>query len=162
MTPQPHSPPAQARSFHRILVATDFYPGSKRAFRKALELARDLGAELRLLHVWAVPQTRAVFFISISPESRATVRQRHRAKTRRRFEDFLRGEALEGVRWSTHFLEGRPHEEIVRYAEQEGIDLIVVGERPETRAQHLLQHLAFESVGERVRRTAPCPVLTVR
>ena len=50
----------------------------------------------------------------------------------------------------------------MRYARQEGVDVIVLGERPETRGQHLLQHLAFESVGERVRRTAPCPVLTVR
>lgn len=159
---QTHMPRETARSFRRILVATDFAPSSKRAFRKALALAKDLGAELRLLHVWSVPSSRAVFFISITPESREALRSRHQRKTQRRFHDFLRGEDVGGIELATAFREGLPHEEIVAYAEQEAVDLVVVGERPETRAQHLLQHLAFESVGERVRRTSPCPVLTVR
>lgn len=157
---EPKTPPL--RSFHRILVATDLTPTSKRAFRKGLALARDVEAPLILAHVWTVPPARSVFFISIDPRSMAAVRTRHRDKVARRFEDYLRGEDLEGMTVETVFLEGIPHREIVRYAAREGVDLIVVGERVETRAQHLLQHLAFESVGERVRRTAPCAVLTVR
>lgn len=149
-------------SFHQILVGTDFSPPSKRAFRKALALARDLGAAIHLLHVWSAPQTRSVFFITMSQDARDLIRVRLRAKIRRRFEDFLRGEDLGGIELRTAFREGRPHEEIVSYAAGHRIDLIVVGERSETKAQHLLQHLVFESVGERVRRESPCCVLTVR
>jgi nucleotide-binding universal stress UspA family protein len=51
-----------------------------------------------------------------------------------------------------------PSEEIVRYAGQEGIDLIVMGTHGRVKVAHLL----MGSVAEKVVRTAPCPVLTVR
>ncbi|GAB6064878.1 universal stress protein [Deferrisoma palaeochoriense] len=149
-------------AFRRIVATTDFSPGSKRALRRAIALARDLGAELHLVHVACQPDLRSVFFVKVDEASRARLCERATRKARRRLDDFLRGEELWGVRLVRAVLTGRPAEEIVGYAASCGADLIVVGERPETRGQHLLQHLAFESVGERVRRTAPCSVLTVR
>lgn len=154
--------PAVTRSFRRILVATNFSPRSKRAFHKALDLARDLGAELHLLHVHSVPAPKPLFFISMPAENHRRLSERATSRARRRFEDFLRGEALGGVPLTTALREGQPHREILAYAAEAGLDLVVVGERPESRAQHVLQHLVFESVGERVRRESPCPVLTVR
>ena len=47
---------------------------------------------------------------------------------------------------------------IVDYARDNGIDLIVIG----THGRGPLKHLVMGSVAERVVRTAPCPVLTVR
>ena len=47
---------------------------------------------------------------------------------------------------------------IVAYAREKDIDLIVVG----THGRGLAAHLLMGSVAERVVRTAPCPVLTVR
>ena len=149
-------------AFRRILATTDFTPGAKRAFRTALALARELGAELHVLHVAPQPRMRSVFFVTITGEAREQIWRRIERKARRKMQDFLRGEDLEGLRWVAAVRAGQPSEEIVRYAREEGVDVIVLGERPETRGQHILQHLAFESVGERVRRTAACPVLTVR
>jgi len=51
-----------------------------------------------------------------------------------------------------------PAESIVQYAKEYAIDLIVMG----TRGNRALAHLLMGSVAERVVRTAPCPVLTVR
>jgi nucleotide-binding universal stress UspA family protein len=51
-----------------------------------------------------------------------------------------------------------PAEEIVRYAEEEKVDLIVMGTHGRVKVAHLL----MGSVAEKVVRTAPCPVLTVR
>jgi len=51
-----------------------------------------------------------------------------------------------------------PADEIVKYAESEGIDLIVMG----THGRPGLAHLLMGSVAEKVVRTAPCPVLTLR
>jgi nucleotide-binding universal stress UspA family protein len=51
-----------------------------------------------------------------------------------------------------------PAERIVHYAKEHGIDLIVIG----THGRRALAHLLMGSVAERVVRTAPCPVLTVR
>ena len=49
-------------------------------------------------------------------------------------------------------------ETIVQYAKDHAIDLIVMG----THGRRALEHLLMGSVAERVVRTAPCPVLTVR
>jgi K+-sensing histidine kinase KdpD len=52
---------------------------------------------------------------------------------------------------------GAPAAEIVRYAERNRIDLIVVG----THGRSGVTRALLGSVAERVVRTAPCPVLTV-
>ena len=49
-------------------------------------------------------------------------------------------------------------EAIVEYAKTHNIDIIVMG----THGRRALAHLLMGSVAERVVRTAPCPVLTVR
>jgi nucleotide-binding universal stress UspA family protein len=51
-----------------------------------------------------------------------------------------------------------PHDEIIRYANDEDIDLIVMG----THGRGGLARLLMGSVAEKVVRTARCPVLTVR
>ena len=53
---------------------------------------------------------------------------------------------------------GDPVFQIVEYARLESIDLIVMG----THGRSGVAHLFLGSVAERVVRTAPCPVLTVR
>jgi nucleotide-binding universal stress UspA family protein len=53
---------------------------------------------------------------------------------------------------------GVPHEEIVKTAGAEGIDYVVMG----THGRGALDRLFLGSVAERVVRTAPCPVVTVR
>ena len=62
------------------------------------------------------------------------------------------------IRWVTRVVIGRPAGEIVRVAGDEKADLIVMG----TLGLTGLQHLLVGSVTEKVVRTAPCPVLTVR
>jgi nucleotide-binding universal stress UspA family protein len=52
---------------------------------------------------------------------------------------------------------GVPFLEIIRYAKEQDIDLIVVG----THGRSGLSHVLLGSVAERVVRKAPCPVLTV-
>ena len=55
-------------------------------------------------------------------------------------------------------LHGVPYEEIINYAEQENIDMIVIG----TAGHSGLERFIFGSTAERVVRRAPCAVLTVR
>jgi nucleotide-binding universal stress UspA family protein len=54
--------------------------------------------------------------------------------------------------------EGSPFVEIVRYAREEHIDLIVMG----THGRGPIAHMLLGSVAEQVLRKAPCPVLVVR
>ena len=55
-------------------------------------------------------------------------------------------------------LNGIPYEEISRFAEENKIDLIVIG----THGRTGLDRMLFGSTAEQVVRHAPCPVLTVR
>ncbi len=52
---------------------------------------------------------------------------------------------------------GDPAEEIMRYAETEGVDLIVMG----THGRKGLERIIFGSVAEQVVKNAPVPVLVV-
>jgi nucleotide-binding universal stress UspA family protein len=62
------------------------------------------------------------------------------------------------VGFAVEYRHGLPHEEIVRYAAERSIDLIVMG----THGRRGLAHALLGSVAEKVVRTAPCPVLTIR
>ena len=55
-------------------------------------------------------------------------------------------------------LSGDPATEIVRYSQDAGMNLIVMG----THGRTGLQHVMIGSVAEKVVRRAPCAVLTVR
>jgi len=61
-----------------------------------------------------------------------------------------------GVR--TKIVIGRPFVEIVQYAKDEAIDMIIIA----THGRSGLQHVLMGSVVDRVVRKAPCPVLVVR
>ena len=54
--------------------------------------------------------------------------------------------------------QGKPSAEIVRMAQEEGVDMIVLG----THGKGMLDKAIFGSTTERVVRRAPCPVLTCR
>jgi nucleotide-binding universal stress UspA family protein len=64
----------------------------------------------------------------------------------------------DGVNLETVILEGKPAAEIVRFAGEKGIDLIVIG----TQGKRGLERLLLGSVAEQVIRTAPCKVLVVK
>ena len=63
-----------------------------------------------------------------------------------------------GVACETAVLHGHPHEVIVEYTEEHGVDLVVMG----THGRHGVQRFLLGSVTERVVRSSPMPVLTVR
>ena len=58
---------------------------------------------------------------------------------------------------ATHLLVGKPYAEIIRYAEINEIDLIVLG----IRGHGMVEDILMGSTTDRVIRRAPCPVLSV-
>ena len=132
-----------------ILVATDFGPASDAALTYGRALAQQFGARLHLLHA------------AENDFLRATVTDRHvlRAAVARQLEERLTADDRE-LRSAHAVMEtsDQPAAAIVNYASGAGIDLIIMGTHGRTGVSHLL----VGSVAERVVRTAPCPVLTVR
>ncbi len=122
----------------------------------AVDLARRLGAELILLHAYPIPgYTFPDGSVVASPkmmDELADQAERHLADWKRD------AEAAGLARVSTAKAIGEPAAEIVAYAEEQGVDLLVMG----THGRTGLQHALLGSIAERVVRRARCPVLTVR
>jgi universal stress protein A len=78
------------------------------------------------------------------------------AQARARLQELLPEAARKDVMVAVQV--GSPFQEIVRYAVEQAIDLIVIG----THGRGPIGHMLLGSVAEKVVRKAPCPVLTVR
>ena len=134
---------------NNVLVAVTFDEASNAALAYARSLAKNFGARLHVLHVM-----ENLFLRPMANDPRAI-----EAGITRRLLDTLTDEdrsalhAVPVIRKSDE-----PAEEIVKYAQAEGVDLIVMG----THGRPGLAHLLMGSVAEKVVRTAPCPVLTIR
>ena len=140
-----------------ILVATDFSEPSDAALAYGRELAFTFGAKLVIAHV-----ADRVFafgggdgFVFIDPD----LQRNMEAGDRRQLEALISDEDREQLRAEAVVLtDSSPAQAINTYAKDAGVDLIVMG----THGRGAVTHLLMGSVAERVVRTAPCPVLTVR
>jgi len=141
----------------RILVPTDFSKFSQVALDYAAALAERFAAEIHLLHV---VQDLAVFLpeaVAAAPPVVAPVEQ-FTAAARTALERVVKEMSLPNLTVHQEVREGTPFYEIIRYAKEARIRLIVMG----THGHTGLVHALLGSVTERVVRKAPCPVLTVR
>lgn len=141
-----------------ILVATDFGPASDNALRYGRELARCFGAALQVLHVTENIFVRAMDgygYAAVGPEVQHTIERAGREQTEALLSDDDRRE-LRAL--AVTMTSNSPAAAIVEHAKTNGVDLIVLG----THGRGAVAHLFMGSVAERVVRTAPCPVLTVR
>ena len=137
--------------YNRILVATDGSDNAQRATRHALDLARQYGAEL---HAVYVIETRTGYDNAIvDPE---IVRQNLREEG----EEALTTVGTEGeldVSVVTAVREGIPHEELLSYIEDQGIDLVVMG----AKGRSAFKTILLGSTTEALLRADQVPVLVV-
>ena len=133
----------------QILVATDFGEASEVALTYGRALAHTFGASLHLVHVMENPFLRST---AADPAALKAAAARHLGE---RLTDHDRAALHANAVLETS---DNPADEIVKYAKTHTIDLIVMG----THGRGAVAQLLVGSVAERVVRTAPCPVLTVR
>lgn len=139
----------------RILVPLDFSATSRRALDHAVQVALRFGASIHLIHVCNQPATMvaAMNSYSLSPSEwgreLAVNAETQLTEIARR---------VKGVRVSSEVRFGRPAPTIVEAAISQHADLIVMG----THGHGALMGVVLGSVAERVVKSAPCPVLTVR
>jgi universal stress protein A len=139
----------------KVLVPTDFSDCSDAAVKYGRAFARAFHASFHLLHIIQDPYTQP-WAAEAFPAPLNDLLEQWQAQARKRLLESLneadRAAAIVDVRI------GSPYLEIVRYAEEQQIDLIVLG----THGRGPLGHVLLGSVAEKVVRKAPCPVLTVR
>jgi nucleotide-binding universal stress UspA family protein len=143
---------------NQILVPTDFSPTSDLALDYAREIAQRFGASLHLLHVLEDPFVHGPFASDLFIDERADVRRAILDDARARLARRVRRREGEVAAASAEIVSGHSAETIVTHAHELGADLIVMG----THGRTGLAHLLIGSVAERVFRTSPCPVMTVR
>lgn len=139
----------------KILLPTDFSEGSKNALAYAKELARQYDAGIYLLHViYDIAQGTGLHVPHVNLDKLYTEIELAARKELERFGL----EELRGFNVQREVLRGVPYEEIVKFAEKNQIDLIVIG----THGRRGIEKVFFGSTAEQVVRKAPCAVLTVR
>jgi nucleotide-binding universal stress UspA family protein len=145
--------------FTRILVPTDFSATSDAALEYARTVAERFGASLHLLHVVEDPFAHGRFngemYIG---EPFADLRTALMQEGEKQLASRLLPDDRSKFRATAEVVFGNGLRTITEYAAERGIDLIVMG----THGRTGLVHAVMGSVAERVVRTAPCPVLTVR
>jgi nucleotide-binding universal stress UspA family protein len=133
----------------------DFSPATPHAVVPAASLATEYGGDLHLVHVLNFPYPHLE---SVAPSFDL---QRYYLEMEEEAEKRLSGLVDEDSRKYAntfeHVLRGVPYEEIVRFAEDRDVDMIVMPTHGRTGIDRLL----YGSVAEKVVRMADCPVLTV-
>jgi len=136
--------------FDSVVIATDGSRSVERAVAVALDLADRFEATVHALYVVdagdveAAPATvRDAFRTALEERGQQAIDDVERAAS---------GEVVPVVR------EGRPPQVISDYAREHDVDLVAMG----TRGRHGENRFLIGSVAERVVRTCPVPVLTVR
>jgi nucleotide-binding universal stress UspA family protein len=144
--------------FRSIVVGTDGSQTASEAVRQAVELAKDIGAKIRLVSAYEpVPASR------LREEKRDAPEDLQWMVNPREEVDTTLSEAADivkeaGIDVETFARQGDPADAILDVAEETDADLIVVGNKGMTGAKRFL----LGSVPNRVSHHAPCSVLIIR
>jgi universal stress protein A len=141
-------------SWNKICCAVDFAEPSRRALEVACDLARRLGADLTLVHVFEDPRV-----VGDSLASPPELYDQMAGETERNIASWRNDAArLSDRPVHSNVLTGRSAEALVQYFQTHDYDLVVMA----SHGRRGLQRLVLGSVAERVVREAGCPVLVVR
>jgi nucleotide-binding universal stress UspA family protein len=140
----------------KILFPTDFSEGSAQALQYAVDMTRRYGAKLYLLHViYEISEGIGWYIPHMSMDELYKDIEKGAKKELEKFgvEELS---SLKDIEYRT--VMGTPHKEIIKFANDNKIDLIIIG----THGRKGIDKIIFGSTAEHVVRYAPCPVLTVR
>jgi nucleotide-binding universal stress UspA family protein len=145
-----------ARFFSNVLFPIDL---AEPGLEKVAEFARDIAGrfDARVFFLYVVRELDFVRGIFIPHASVDRMEEEVRAAAQKKMEAFRREhfEGAAGVITEVDF--GRPGEQVLKFAREHGIDLIVIG----THSRKGLEHTIFGSVAEVVVKGADVPVLTI-
>ncbi|MFA4934464.1 MAG: universal stress protein [Candidatus Methanoperedens sp.] len=147
-----------SKLYKKILVATDGSDYTKKASNHAIELAKLSGAELHAIYVIDTRYgcgPESCILTDTSPERLRMILRRQGDDATKYIENIAKKEGLETERW---IVDGNPADEILKLAEKESVDLIVMG----TLGSSGIERFLLGSVADKVIRSSRIPVLTVR
>ncbi len=138
-----------------IMVSIDFSKNSNIILDAALYLAREFKANLTVVHV--AETLTAYAGLSIPHISLPKLEEELQESARKKMEDIIQN-INEEFTITSNILSGDAAEQIVSFAKENDFDLLVLG----THGFKGIGKILLGSVAEKVVRTAPCPVLTIK
>lgn len=144
----------------KILAPIDFSELSMEAMRGAMELAKDVGAEVHLVHLIAPHHHFIPLPLATNAEqSRELVREAAMLEQAEEELKRIKKDEFGDSKNVVTFAEvGHPVQKLLDYAKRNEIDLIMLATHGRTGAEHLV----IGSVAEKLVRYAPCSVLVYR
>lgn len=147
-----------SKIYNRILIATDGSEQNKKAVIHAVELAEHHAAELHAVYVMDIKSDygpKSYLSTDISTKGLETFLRQEGEAAIQYVEDLAKNEGLDIKKW---IVQGHPAEEIMKLAEEQSVDLIVMG----TLGRSGIEKFLLGSVADKVIRNSNIPVLTVR
>ncbi|MER2079210.1 universal stress protein [Psychrobacillus psychrotolerans] len=138
--------------YPHILLATDGSENSVRAAKEAIKLAMcSANSKVEVVMVTDFDKSKQDILHAQSAESLLLERKRKISNVEQLLKD-------EQVNYKITFLKGSPGPEIVRYAKEQKVDLVVLG----SRGLNTLQEMVLGSVSHKVMKRVHCPALIVK
>lgn len=141
----------------RILVPCDFSKEAVSAFRVALDIARNSRGEVHLVNVVELPVMHDTVLMPVLSFEEALLKELEE-KGEKQFKKLKKKYALDFKKVTDQVIYGSPSLMILRYVEEQGIDLIIMG----TKGASGLREALIGSNTEKIVRRSPVPVLTVK
>ncbi len=139
-------------NYSKILCAFEFDENTTVALSLATSLAKESNATLYILHIARVPTQDMDVPLPFDAEPR------WEKEAKARLARIVRKTVKAAVKYVIDVRTGVPDTDIVRAAQELGVDLIVMA----THGRKGLGHFVLGSVTEHVIREAACPVLVIR
>jgi nucleotide-binding universal stress UspA family protein len=153
--------------YKKILIATDGSEHTEKAITHAIELAKLTGAQLHAVYVVSLVHPPGTLDLNSSPDPGSNISidvsieglkkiLRHEGDEAIRYiEEQAKRDGVDVRKW---IIEGQPAKEILKLAEEEWVDLIVMG----TLGRSGIEKFLIGSVADKVIRGSRIPVLVVR
>jgi len=153
--------------YKKILIATDGSEHTEKAITHAIELAKLTGAQLHAVYVVSLVHPPGTLDLNSSPDPGSNISidvsieglkkiLRHEGDDAIRYiEEQAKRDGVDVRKW---IIEGQPAKEILKLAEEEWVDLIVMG----TLGRSGIEKFLLGSVADKVIRGSRIPVLVVR
>jgi nucleotide-binding universal stress UspA family protein len=143
-----------------ILVPHDFSSSANHAAATARDVAKLHGAKIVLLHVIDLPYQLQPDTVIVPEGAGAPISVKEYAVTsaETHLQDLVERLSKDGVTATSFVRVGNAVDEILRFSDENSVDLVAMGTHGRTGIKHLL----LGSVAERVVRASKAPVLTIR
>ena len=139
--------------FNKILVAFDGSEGSRKALKKAIELAQCSGAEL---HTISVEVDLPHYVATIGEFEEVKIQKdAYFEKLNREAEELAKAS---GIKLTPHVVAGHAVDAIAAFCEEDGFDVIVVGFTGHSRIFERI----WGGTSRNIARFAPCTVIIVK